>query len=44
MNLGVTFITLFVPRVDLVDECGLVGCTVSKALPTPMAEFDLGHV
>jgi hypothetical protein len=44
MCLGVLLVPLGVPRLDLVDECGLRRDTAPKALTTQMAEFDLSHV
>ena len=44
MGLGAPLIPLGVPRLDLVDECGLRRDTALKALTTHMAEFDLRHV
>ena len=37
-------VPLGVPRLDLVEECGLGRDTAPKALTTQMAEFDLSHV
>ena len=37
-------VPLGVPRLDLVDECGLGRDTAPKALTTQMAAFDLRHV
>jgi hypothetical protein len=37
-------VPLNVPRLDLVDEGSLGRDTTPKALPTPMAEFNLCHV
>ena len=44
MGLGVPLVPLGVPRLDLVDECGLRRDTAPKALTTQMAEFGLRHV
>ena len=44
MGLGVLLVPLGIPRLDLVDECGLRRDTAPKALTTQMAEFDLRHV
>jgi hypothetical protein len=44
MCLGVLLVPLGIPRLDLVDECGLRRDTAPKALTTQMAEFDLSHV
>ena len=44
MSLGMLLVPLGVPRLDLVDECGLRRDTAPKALPTQMAEFNLSHV
>jgi hypothetical protein len=44
MSLGLTVVTLFVPRVDLVAKHGTILSTVCKALTTQMAQFSLGHV
>jgi hypothetical protein len=44
MSLGLTVVTLCVPRLDLVAKRGTVFSAVCKALTTQMAEFDLGHV
>jgi hypothetical protein len=44
MCLGVLRVPCGVPRLDLVDQCGLRRDTAPKALPTQMAEFDLGHI
>ena len=44
MGLGAPLVPLGVPRLDLVDECGLRRDTAPEALTTQMAEFDLRHV
>jgi len=44
MCLGVPLVPLRVPRLDLVDECGLGRDAAPKALTTQMAEFDLSHI
>jgi hypothetical protein len=44
MSLGLTVVTLVVPRVDLVAKHGTILSTVCKALMTQMAQFSLGHV
>jgi len=44
MGLGVPLVPLGVPRLDLVDECGLRRDTAPKALTTHMAACDLRHV
>ena len=44
MSLGLTVVTLFVPRLDLVAKHGTILYTVCKALTTQMAQFYLGHV
>jgi hypothetical protein len=44
MGLGVLLVPLGIPRLDLVDACGLRRDTTPKALTTQMAECDLRHV
>ena len=44
MSLGVLRVPLGVPRLDLVDKCGLRCDTAPQTLTTQMAQFDLRHV